>query len=379
MLTSRAIGEQLELLAEMLSLTAGDGVGVSWLPLSHDMGFFGVLLFTLAWDLDLVLSSPERFLTSPRTWIGDIADAGGTLTAGTSSALHVATRAQRSRRLARRLDLRAAIIGAERIDWTTLQRAVEVFGPFGLALENIMPAFGLAEATLAVTAVGLNESPSALALDAIALADGELVEVGGGAPHATSVVCLGRPCRDVRVAFAVPDRLSEMEVWSPSLASGYLGDPVLSAERFSNGGVRTGDLGFERDGKTYVVGRMDDMVSVRGRNVYTREIEASVDLLPDVRAGCSTIVDASDSQRTRLVMLVELKNGAGDTADIAAEAAGCAMRKAGIRLDECVFLEAGTLPKTPSGKIQRFRCRQLLTTEQMSVLARVVLSTAVTN
>jgi acyl-CoA synthetase (AMP-forming)/AMP-acid ligase II len=165
--------------------------------------------------------------------------------------------------------------------------------------------------------------------------------------------------------------LTEIEVASPSLASGYFADPARTAERFQDGFFRTGDLGFLRDGRLYVVGRHDDMISVAGRNVYAREIETAVDRLPSVRTGCTTIVDVPDGPGTRLVMLTELRDGAGDYAQLTASAARIATATAGVSLSECVFLPKGMLPKTPSGKIQRFRCRQLVSAQTLEPLARV--------
>ncbi|MEY2513301.1 MAG: hypothetical protein QOJ89_659, partial [bacterium] len=149
------------------------------------------------------------------------------------------------------------------------------------------------------------------------------------------------------------------------------GDHERTAQRFGNGVLRTGDLGFMRDGQLYVVGRMDDMISVAGRNIYAREIEAAVDLLPTVRSGCSTIVDIPDGASSRLVMLMELRDGDGDYEQITSTVARIAMSKAGVGLGECVFMPKGGLPKTPSGKIQRFRCRQMLTADTLEPVARV--------
>ncbi|MDX6720151.1 MAG: hypothetical protein QOJ63_2405 [Solirubrobacteraceae bacterium] len=108
MLSSRAIAAQLEIVAAATGSTAGAEVVCSWLPLSHDMGAFGCLLLSLAWDFDLVLSSPERFMRNPRTWLGDCAERGATMTAGTSTALGAATRVHRAGSIKRPLRLRTA-------------------------------------------------------------------------------------------------------------------------------------------------------------------------------------------------------------------------------------------------------------------------------
>lgn len=378
MLSGRAIANQLEILADMAGIEPGAETVASWLPLSHDMGVFGCLLFAWAWDLDLALSAPERFMVAPRTWFGDCADFGATLSAGPPSALGAAARAHAVGKLSRDLCLRVCVVGAERIDSSVLAHATETFAPYGLDSAVWMPAYGLAEATLVVAATGVEERPSALLVDSVALADGVIRELDPASERATPIVAVGRSCRGTAVSFEEPGRLSEIHVSSPSLSMGYFGDAEKTAERFRDGRFVTGDLGFERDGQLYVVGRSDDVLCVGGRNVYAREIESAVDALDGVRRGCSTIVDveAGENGFARLVMLLELRDEAADHRALAAAAARTATAKAGITLNECVFLDKGTLPKTPSGKIQRFRCRQLLAGDRLEPIARVELQGA---
>ncbi|HEX8066911.1 MAG TPA: AMP-binding protein [Thermoleophilaceae bacterium] len=372
-LTARAIGNQIDTLAEMVSAVPGEDRVGSWLPLSHDMGLFGCLLFPWACDLALALSTPERFMYDPRTWFGDWADFGATLSAGPPSALQVATRAQSSSRLSRELRMRACVIGAERIAWPVLDGATRALSPYGLGARAWMPAYGMAETTLAISAVALDEEPSCRHVDSSALADGDIRELADGAEAATPIVSAGRPCAGVEVRLERSDRLSEINVRSTSLADGYFGEPEKTSERFIDGELATRDLGFVRDGELYVVGRSDDVLSLAGRKVYAREIEATVDLLEQVRSGCSTIVDVGGEEHRRLVMLIELKDERADCRGLAAEVSRTAKVKAGVLLDECIFLQRGALPKTPTGKIQRFRCRHLVASDGLEPLARVAL------
>lgn len=373
MLTPRAITAQLELVMEMIEGRPGREVTVSWLPLSHDMGLFGCLLTPWAYDFELYLSSPERFMFSPRTWFGDIARFAATMTAGTNTALHLAARAYQSGRLEHELFVHACIIGAERVEWDTLRLVVETFQPYGFRQEMLMPAYGLAEATLAVTATPAREAPRHLVMDAIALADGQLREVGSEDPCATRLISSGVPCKGVGLPGAATDSLGEIRVSSRALASGYFADPEGTRERFREGEVLTGDLGFTREGYLYPVGRVDDVLSVGGRKVYSREIENAVDALDGVRRGCSTIVERRDGSSSSLMLFVEIKDGLDDYHSLAERAASVAMAKAAVALDTCVVLQKGSLPKTPSGKIQRHRCRQMLDTGRFEPLATIEL------
>ena len=270
MLTPRAIAAQLRIITGMIGLERGRDVCVSWLPLSHDMGIFGCLLAPWVNDMELWLSTPERFTMAPGSWLGDAAEVGATATCGTNTALALAARRLGTRGLPTPLRLRTMILGAERIEWATLHTALAALAGSGLTAEVFMPAYGLAEATLAVTATPLAEAPRYLAVDGVALADSEVREVADDDPVATRIVSAGVPCAGVELTGGSPGAVTEIEVRSPSLADGYLGDPARTAERFPAGGFRTGDLGFVRDGHLYPVGRVDDILSVGGRKVYAR-------------------------------------------------------------------------------------------------------------
>ncbi len=375
-LTPRAIVAQLEIISEMLDVRPRTDVLVSWIPLSHDMGLFGCLLNSLWNDLDYYMSTPERFIFAPGTWLSDIAAVRGTVSAGTNTSLYLGARAAgRSKITGDGLSqLRTCPISAEPLEWETLQFAAEKLGPYGFRTSSLMPAYGLAEATLTVTATPVQECPRRLTVDSLALGDGDLVEVSADDPLATSIVSAGVPCLGVSLPEVPTDRLGEIIVQSPSLAQGYWADPVETKRHFQQGKLRTGDLGFVRDGHLYPVARMDDVLSVAGRKVYAREIEKSVDRIDGVRRGCSTLVAHHDGSQQRLTLFVELKNVDLDYADVADAAATVAMSKAAVALDECVFLNRGQLPKTPSGKIQRHRCRRLLEQNLFAPLATVSLS-----
>lgn len=374
MLTSRAISQQLELIHGMLGAEPGAERVVSWLPLSHDMGIFGCLLYSLAYDQELALSPPERFVLSPRTWFRDLVDFRVTMTAGTSTGLHVATRAQARRPLNGELHLKVCVLGAERIEMGALERAVDCFGGNGLAIETFMPAYGMAEATLAVTATPWDAAPKSIVLDAEQLAEQRVVEVEPDDPKGTRIISTGPPCDGVTVDTVEPERLSEILVSSPCLAQGYVADEARTRQRFTGGRFHSGDLGVVRDGELYVVGRTDDLLSVAGRKVYAREIEAALDTVDVVRKGCAVVIDLpSESGGTELVLAVELRRTNADHEAFAAHAAAIARSKSGAALTRCVFFKPNSLPRTPSGKVQRFRIRMLLMRRALDPVACVEL------
>src|SRR6266511_1475170 len=168
MLTPRAIARQVSMLSRLIEPDPARDITVTWLPLSHDMGVFGSLLTSWWSGVQMYLSTPERFMFSPGTWFSDLATLAGTMTMG--------------------MRVRVCIVGAERVEVETLRYVTDTLGPFGFRHNDFMPAYGLAEATLAVTATRVSEEPRSLAVDAVALADGDVVDIEPDDPVATRIV-----------------------------------------------------------------------------------------------------------------------------------------------------------------------------------------------
>jgi len=360
MLTARAIAAQLELLRDALALDPERDRGMMWLPLSHDMGLFGGLLLCWTAGIPGMLGTPERFLARPRTWLDDCVSFGATITAAPSSAVGMAIRAARLRPPAGALSLRACVVGGERIEWSTIELAVAELGRHGFSLDSITPAYGLAEATLAVSVGVPGQRPRVAWAQAGELAGGRFVTAPRGTEGSVAVVSVGRPLSGVDVRIEAEDGVGEIRVRTPSAAAGYANDPAATGRTFVEGEVRTGDLGFLEGGELFFTGRADDLLVVGGRNVYARDVEAVAANTGAIKPGNCVVVDVPGTAGTALALVAELANGADDPRRVAAVLAREAVRATGIVLDQCVFMEHGMLPKTPSGKPQRFRCRQIV-------------------
>lgn len=261
-----------------------DDAFVSWLPLHHDMGLVGGLLSAVTAGGDLWLMQPEQFVREPLRYLRALATPGVRLTVTASFALEYIVRRVPPAAV-QGLDftgLRGMVIGAERIDARTLDDFHARLSPGGLAREALLPAYGLAEATLAVTGVAPGTGWTREALDPASLAPGLPVRPANG-PHATVVVGCGRPAAGVRVAIAgedgaaLPDGyVGEIVVRGASLAEGYAGAADASATALRHGELRTGDAGFVRDGQLFVLGRLGDSLKVRGRMVFSEDLEAAL-------------------------------------------------------------------------------------------------------
>jgi acyl-CoA synthetase (AMP-forming)/AMP-acid ligase II len=375
LISTRAITRQVEALTEVLEIDPDRDRGVSWLPLSHDMALIGGLLVSWANGLSGVRATPERFLADPHTWLDDCAAFGATISGAPNFALRMATRAACHRPPSGGLRLRTLLVGAERVEWSTLTQAADALGQFGVTLEVMTPAYGLAEATLGVTMEQQATRPPVITVDSQALLAGDVRFAAPGGPGTTSVVSVGRPLPQTELEVLGDGTVGEIAVRSPSLARGYLNDSERTAACFKDGVLRTGDLGLVRDGRLYLIGRTDDLLTVRGRNIHARELEAALNGVEGVRPGCIAVVDVPADGGSRLVALAEPTTEHADLRQLARTLRALAASTAGVGVQDYVFVTRGSLPKTPSGKTQRFRCRQVAADEASeTILERVQLS-----
>lgn len=370
-LSMGAISEQERMLVERLSIDA-DSRGVVWLPLSHDMGLFGGLLLSWVSGGCLALSTPERFLRHPETWLDDAVDLRATLTAAPNFGLALATRRARVRPPKGRCTMRSLVLGGERIELATLEAAHAVLGPYGVTSETLTPAYGLAEGALAVTMKSVDETPRSVWIDRESAYRAELTILPEQVTGSAAVVSCGRPMEGVRARLDEAP-IGRVQLLSSSLADGYLDDPEATAARFGDQGFLTEDLGFMHDGELYLLGRVDDMIVCAGRNVHARDIEREMERHHGVRPGCLALVDGQVDGRSHLVLVAEPACSSSQLRTVADEVAGIAFSVSGLHLSECVFVRPGCLPKTPSGKIQRFRCRALIEADDQALIRRVAL------
>jgi acyl-CoA synthetase (AMP-forming)/AMP-acid ligase II len=264
-----------------LRIDRGDAAA-SWLPPHHDLGLIGCLMTPIASQIDLWLLRPEDFIRSPVHYLRALGGLGASLSAMPGFGLEHIARRVRPEDL-EGLDLsgwRALVVGAERLRAESLDRFCRLLAPAGFRSGAILPAYGLAEATLAVTGVPLGEQWRAVGLDPRALALGAPAVPD---PAGTAVVGCGRPLSGVQVAIhgpggPLPDgHVGEIVVRGDSLGAAWApGEPSASLTRFEAGALHTGDAGLVLDGQLFVLGRLGDSVKVRGLHLFAEELESAL-------------------------------------------------------------------------------------------------------
>jgi fatty-acyl-CoA synthase len=364
MLPHRCVTANLDGILAASGLTPDD-VGVSWLPLYHDMGLIGLLTTPMTTGMDLALAAPQDFLAAPARWMEWMHSFGGTATAGPNFSYVLASRALR--RL-QGLDLgrwSLALNGAEPVDPASVEAFAAAAAPHGLDRGAIFPAFGMAEATLAVTFPPRGRGLVVDAVDRRVLeSDQYAAPVATDDASARHLTRLGRPLAGLRVRVCDQARgremrereVGEIEIRGTSVTPGYYRHPEATAAALHEGWFRTGDLGYLVDGELVVCGRIKDVIILGGRNVYPQDVERAVADVTGVRAG-NVIAFGTEGKRGResLVVVAESK---GEEYERIRDAVKSAVYDAvGIPPEDVVLVKPGSLPKTSSGKLQRSLCR----------------------
>jgi acyl-CoA synthetase (AMP-forming)/AMP-acid ligase II len=354
---------------------ADPGLGVCWLPLYHDMGLIGGVLQTVFHGSPCVMLSPLGLLQKPVCWLRAVSRYRARSSGGPCFAYDLCAERISAEQKAG-LDLSGwdlAILGAEPISPRTLERFAAAFAPCGFRPEAFAPCYGLAEATLLVTAT---RETVVRTVSAAALEQGQVVAAAPGSGDSRSLVGCGRPWLDQQVVIVYPETLTrcpdgtvgEVQVAGPSVAQGYwnrLDETERTFRAFLRDTgegpfLRTGDLGFLVDGELFVTGRLKDVLVIRGRNHYPQDIEQTVQAVhPGLRAGCGAAFETWQDGRPLLVVVQEVDRrcqGLDDDRLIGAIRQAVAERH-GLHAHEVLLLRASSIPKTSSGKVQRHRCR----------------------
>ncbi len=365
------------------------GLGVFWLPSYHDMGLIGGILQPLYFGRPNILMSPMTFLQKPFRWLSAISRFRATTSGGPNFAYDLCVR-KITPEQRKTLDLscwEVAFNGAEPVRKETLDSFTEMFEPCGFRREAFYPCYGMAEATLIVSGGYVGRHPIVGTFDTDALSDGRVVERKPGAGGTRALVGCGETLPDQQIVIANPktmttaaaDEVGEIWVSGPSVAQGYRLRPEVTKEifeaRLQDTGegpfLRTGDLGFMKDGELYVTGRVKDLIIVHGVNHYPQDIELTMQRSHGrLRRDCGAAFAVEISGREHLVVVQEVERRKQGNLDLIFAAVHKAIAaEHDLMLDAIVLVRAGSIPKTSSGKIQRHACRSGYLDGSLSVVA----------
>lgn len=371
--------------------------GVNWLPVFHDMGLVTTVALPLVYGNPGVIMDPVAFIMRPVRWLELLSEQRHAFTGGPNFAYEYLT-AQVTEEEKKNLDLSGVQVfmnGAEPIRESTLSGFYEAFKDCGLRPEAQVCAYGLAEATVYVSASSRFKEPTRTAFDHEGLRRGVAEPCDADAPGAIQLIACGTSYGQ-HVVIADPEtgtrladgRVGEIWVHGPNVAAGYWGRPEATKETFEaelkgvsggSGGssskegddpgelpakpwLRTGDLGVLHGGELFVTGRIKDLVIVDGRNHYPQDIEFTVSGAHKAirrEYTCAVSVDTGDTEglvviaeRNRRVPIALL-----DLDEVARAVRTAVNQQHDLRVHDFVLIEPGGLLRTSSGKIARSACR----------------------
>ncbi len=323
-----------------------DSRALTWLPPFHDMGLIGGVLTPMAAGIPMRIMQPGDFLKAPLWWLRQVSEIGATHTGGPNFGYELCLRRARGDDALAGLDLsrwRVAFSGAETVRQRTMFEFSQRFAAAGFRAQAFMPCYGLAEATLMVSA-GHWSGP-----------------VGG----VDAVVSCGTPVRGQQVVIvdreyhAPVEERTEGEIWiaGPNVTPGYLSGEAddLFAELDGTRFLRTGDLGYLRGGELFVSGRAKDVLVFRGVNYHAVDIEAAA-IEAIGRAGRTAAAFLVEDGPEPLPVLALEVQATRDEA-LASELRSAVLSRTGLWLGLVVLLPPRSLPRTSSGKIRRSATR----------------------
>jgi acyl-CoA synthetase (AMP-forming)/AMP-acid ligase II len=381
------------LISQGFGLTSDD-VGVIWLPPYHDMGLIGGILQPVVRGMTCVLLSPLDFLQKPIRWLQAISRYRGSVSGGPNFSYDLCIRkvAPEQRDTLDLSNWSVAFSGAEPVRAETLDRFAAYFEPCGFRREAFYPCYGLAEGTLIVSGGEKYASPVTISVRAEGIERDEIIPVFPGMEGARTLVGCGKNLGGQKIVIvdtetmtqSPPDRVGEIWVSGPSVARGYWNLMEESKKTFQaylrdtgeGPFLRTGDLGFIKNGELFICGRLKDLIIVDGLNHYPQDIEQTMEEChPAIRAGCSAAFSIAINSQEQVVAVAEValkKNDGKQSEDgnphvqintpsepqaIITEIRKAVSKKHDLRLYDVVLLKPRSIPKTSSGKIQRHECR----------------------
>jgi acyl-CoA synthetase (AMP-forming)/AMP-acid ligase II/acyl carrier protein len=370
--------------------TGTDSVLVSWLPHFHDFGQIYGVIQPIYNGFPCIFMSPASFIQKPVRWLKAISDYKATHSGAPNFAYDLcADKIKPEQR--ENLDLsrwEVTVNGAEPVRKQTLEKFNQAFAPCGFRWSTFYPGYGLAEATLKVSSARQNNSPTILTIQADSLAKNLIVEASAEDQFARTLVGCGSTVLNAKVVIVDPESLTQSpyaqvgEIWvsGPSIAQGYWGRFEETQRTFraylTNNGegpfLRTGDLGFLKDGELFITGRIKDLIVIRGSNHYPQDIELTVEQShPSLRSGYSAVFSIDENQQERLVIVCEIERThlrKLDADEVIRAICKAVSKEHELDVYAVLLLKTGSIPKTSSGKIQRQACRTQFSNNQLDVV-----------
>lgn len=351
-----------------------DAVILSWLPFHHDMGLIGNILHAVYVGCVCIIMSPLHFIQAPASWLRAISKYKVTHSGGPNFAYDLCVDKVSDNEL-QQLDLSAwkvAYNGSEVIKQHTLQRFSSRFSAAGLSPFAISPCYGLAEATLLVSAKETAKLPLTIYIHEHSTAGGNIIMTAATDPRSQSLVSSGKIAEGANVKIislhhaAECAELEEGEICiaGESVTAGYWNKDntavfyELNGEKF----LRTGDLGFFYQQELFVHGRLTEMLISRGRNIYPYDIEDMISKSFSAIEANGLALFCVNNVGDEWVVVAEIKRTSLrelDTTSLISKIDNLVLGSFGVCLHDIILTTPMGIPRTTSGKLQRLKCKEM--------------------
>ncbi|HMA12043.1 MAG TPA: non-ribosomal peptide synthetase [Steroidobacteraceae bacterium] len=346
-------------------------ISLSWMPLTHDMGLIGFHLVMFAARVNAHLMPTELFVRRPLLWLTIASDIRATILCSPNFGYRHYLKVLDDRSPGS-LDLspvRLIFNGAEPISMELCEEFLARLSGLGLKRAAMFPVYGLAEASLAATFPPVGRHYRTILLDRHQLGVGARAQlVGTGSRDAVALVSVGQPIPRCQLRICgdddapLPDgTIGHIHMRGENVTSGYFREPGINAATFTKDGwLRTGDLGLQLDGETYITGRAKEILFVNGQNYYPHDLEAIAQRAPGMELGKVVVagVRPPGAETDQLTVFALYRGDPAEFPALATEITRLINEQAGLEVAQVVPVRR--IPKTTSGKIQRHLLEQQL-------------------
>lgn len=369
MLTHQNLMVNMDAIGVGLDLIHADSTG-NWMPLFHDMGLIGYHLTPLYFTHKQYHLETIDFIKNPGLWLDMLSNAQVNVTGCPNFGLALVLRFLSRKKSLPQWDfsaMKAMLNGAEPISVQIMNDFVEKLEPFGFKPEAMMPVYGMAEATLAISFTPLMQPSVITAFDSKILdVEMQAVEIPESHENARILSAVGIALNDVDIRITgnndqpLPEgQAGNIQLRGAGITSGYYKKPEATREAFCGNWLRTGDIGFFYKGNLYVSGRKKDIIFKNGRNYFANDLEIMACTLEDVSYGKVCFGGTTNRETGHEKVIAFLAGSPGEKANETFRQMRNLLRaNLGITPDELVMVKSNEIPKTSSGKLQRYKLMQ---------------------
>ena len=340
---------------------------VNWMPLFHDMGLIGYHITPIYCYCSHYLIETLDFIMNPGIWLTLMSQHKINITGTTTFGLELVLRYLKRGKQIYDWDLsgmKAILNGAEPISVKTMQDFIYALRPSGLRPEAMMPVYGMAEATLAISFAPLMKKSVSMAFDALLLdRENKARPADPSDPSARLLSEVGTALHDMEIRITdkndriVADGIAgHIQVKGPTVTKGYYNNPEATASAFCGEWLRTGDIGFFFEGRLYISGRYKDIIFKNGVHYFANDLETLACSIEDIKYGKVSLGGTTDSvtgEEKIIAFVAGLPEG--KASETLRELNELLRRNLAISVDELVLIKSNEIPKTSSGKLQRYK------------------------